>query len=137
MEKKSLLKILLPILAIVGVIVGSLFLLRNQLSNPANDGTQPSIEIGGQLQDFKLLPFGANEEKNFSSLGSKVYLVNFWATWCEACMVEMPSIVKLYEAYKGKGFDVIGINVDDNPEIVLPKALKQLGITFPVYIDRD
>ena len=70
-----------------------------------------------------------------SDIKAKVILVNFWATWCEACMVEMPSIVQLRNEYKDKGFEVVGVNLDENFEAVVPKATKELGITFPVFSD--
>ncbi|MGZ3698075.1 MAG: TlpA disulfide reductase family protein, partial [Bdellovibrionota bacterium] len=72
-----------------------------------------------------------------SELKPKVTLVNFWATWCEACMEEMPSILKLRGRFKDRGFEVVAVNVDENPEAVLPATLKQLGIDFPVYIDKE
>ena len=67
----------------------------------------------------------------------KPIVVDFWATWCEACMVEMPSILKLRQEFKPKGFDLVAVNVDENPNAVLPKTLKKLGIDFPVFIDEE
>lgn len=52
-------------------------------------------------------------------------------------MVEMPSIIQLSSAYKDKGFEVLGINLDENPETVVPKAIKELGIAFSIYSDTD
>ncbi|MBI2554263.1 MAG: TlpA family protein disulfide reductase [Candidatus Rokubacteria bacterium] len=47
-----------------------------------------------------------------SELKGKVVLVNFWATWCIPCQWEMPLMEKLYQAYKGKGFVVVAISLD-------------------------
>lgn len=52
-------------------------------------------------------------------------------------MVEMPSIVKLYQVYKGRGFDVVAVDLDSNPETVLPHTMKKYGMSFQVYTDED
>jgi len=50
------------------------------------------------------------------SLKGKVVLVNFWATWCPYCRKEKPAIDAFWQDYRGKGFEVISISVDDAPE---------------------
>lgn len=50
-------------------------------------------------------------------------------------MAEMPSIQKLYDTYKDKGLQIIAINVDDNPDRVVPAIVKKLSLTFPIYTD--
>lgn len=67
----------------------------------------------------------------------KVLLVNFWASWCSACMSEMPSIQKLYDRFKGQGLEVIAVNVDENPKSVVPAIVQKLGLNFKVFIDID
>jgi thiol-disulfide isomerase/thioredoxin len=50
------------------------------------------------------------------SLKGKVVLVNFWATWCPYCRKEMPAIDDFWHDYRGKGFEVVSISVDDTPD---------------------
>ena len=52
-------------------------------------------------------------------------------------MEEMPSIVQLRDAYKDKGFEVVGVNLDENSATVVPKAIKQLKIQFPIFQDPE
>ena len=66
----------------------------------------------------------------------QVVLVNFWATWCAPCRQEMPKLNALYEKYKGSGFVLLGVNVDDDARNAASVAAK-LGVKFPVLFDTD
>lgn len=147
-----LLRTLMPIFVILLVVVGGLYLVKAQVrpgtSAPAgslpseqNGGTSEDeggeVDVGRVLPDFSITPFQGKGPEPISQAGGNVTLINFWATWCEACMVEMPSIVKLQKAYQGRKFRVIAIDLDEKPEAVLPRTLKDLGIDFPVFLDTD
>ena len=64
----------------------------------------------------------------------KLFLINFWATWCAPCMAEMPALQALHAKFKDSGFQVVGIAVDDTQENVRD-AVKNFGITYPVILD--
>jgi len=68
------------------------------------------MEISGTLLDGS-----AFEQK---SLAGKVVLVDFWATWCGPCVAEIPNMLEQYEKYHAKGFEVIGISLDEEKEKV-------------------
>ncbi|MDF1740525.1 MAG: TlpA disulfide reductase family protein [Verrucomicrobiales bacterium] len=74
------------------------------------------------------------KEIDTATMGDKVILVDFWATWCAPCVAEMPTIISAYEEYKDKGFEVIGISLDDSIEAV-EKFSAAKGITWPQYCD--
>ena len=52
---------------------------------------------------------------DWSKYQGKVVLVNFWATWCGPCLQELPNLKKNYENYHDKGFEVVGVNLDEDP----------------------
>lgn|GEM_PF-537276 len=68
------------------------------------------IKVEGTLVDGKPV--------NWAAYRGKIVLIDFWATWCGPCRAELPNVLKLYHAYHDKGFDVIGICLDDNQESV-------------------
>jgi thiol-disulfide isomerase/thioredoxin len=49
---------------------------------------------------------------SLSSLRGKYVLIDFWASWCKPCMIEMPNVIGLYADYKGKGFEILGVSLD-------------------------
>lgn len=66
----------------------------------------------------------------------QVVMVNFWATWCGPCRVEMPHLNRLYEKYRASGFTLLGVNVDDDAAKATGLADK-LGLKFPVLLDSE
>jgi peroxiredoxin len=74
-------------------------------------------ELPQPAPDFTLQDY-AGREVQLSSLRGQVVLVNFWATWCKTCVVEMPSMEKLVNNMKGKPFRLLAVSVDDGwPEV--------------------
>jgi peroxiredoxin len=67
-------------------------------------------------------------------LNGKLFLVNFWATWCAPCIEEMPALQSLHAKFKDRGFQVVGIAVDDTEENVR-EVVQRYGITYPIIID--
>jgi peroxiredoxin len=66
----------------------------------------------------------------------KVVLVNFWATWCEPCRDEMPSIERLRKSLAGKPFEVLAVNVGE-PASRIERFLEKLPMSFTLLLDRD
>jgi peroxiredoxin len=66
----------------------------------------------------------------------QVVLINFWASWCGPCRVEMPHLNKLHDKYKAGGFMVLGVNIDDDPRHGAATAARW-GVKFPVLLDAE
>ncbi len=71
---------------------------------------------------------------DLASLKGKVVLLNFWATWCGPCMLEMPGLEKLHQRLSPKGFTVIGVAIDDEREN-LKQVKAEYGLSFPILDD--
>jgi thiol-disulfide isomerase/thioredoxin len=128
-------KVFLPIVIILVLIVVALMVVKASVKKDSRLNSQP-IEMveGAEVPDFELTALDGSK-KSLSDLSHKLYMVNFWATWCEACIEEMPSMVALREKYASKGFEILAINVDENPAQAVPPILKEFGIQFPVFTD--
>lgn len=135
---RSLLRVLIPTAVIAALAVGALLVVRSQVAQTPRQTEAFELVVGAQMPEFHLVPVGApNEKRTLADLKAKVILVNFWASWCQACVVEMPSIVALRNAYKDKGFEVAAVNVDDKPETAVPPLAKRLKMDFTIYSDPD
>jgi len=72
-----------------------------------------------------------------NELKDRTVFVNYWATWCGPCRVELPYLQKLYERFKDRPDVVIlSLNVDDDPKAMMP-MLKQMGLSLPSIAARD
>ncbi len=81
--------------------------------------------------DFTLLDLH-NKTVRLSDFDNKVVMINFFATYCPPCRMEIPDFVKLQKKYEKEGFTVIGITVDENPTVMLPPFMERLGMNYPV-----
>jgi len=78
-----------------------------------------------------------NNTRSFNELkGEKLTLIDFWATWCKPCNKAIPELNKIYDTYKTKGVEIIGINCDGPRSVskVAPLS-KSLQIKYPVLLD--
>jgi peroxiredoxin len=73
-----------------------------------------------------------------SDYAGKIVLIDFWATWCEPCMAELPHLGQLYKTYKDQGFVVLGVSMD-GPETIsgVAPVAQRLELEFPVLVDEQ
>jgi thiol-disulfide isomerase/thioredoxin len=82
------------------------------------------------------LQFTATDGTNvdLAKMRGKVVLVDFWATWCAQCMEEVPDEVKVYRELHGKGFEIVGISLDQD-KTLMDAVTKADGMAWPQYFD--
>jgi peroxiredoxin len=80
-----------------------------QLKKKADE--KRTLTVGNMAPDFTMKNQNG-QPLTLSSLRGKVVLIDFWASWCQPCRHENPNVVKLYDEYKSKGFDIIGVSLD-------------------------
>ena len=94
--------------------------------------------MAGKIDDFTLKDLD-NKRVSFSEIkGEKITLIDFWATWCKPCARAIPELISLYEEYKEKGVQIIGISVDSprNQAKIRP-FVNSMGITYPILLDSN
>ncbi|WP_067619492.1 TlpA family protein disulfide reductase [Dissulfuribacter thermophilus] len=100
------------------------FLFLSSCNSNANSYKAPN---------FTLLNLEGDVVK-LSNFKGKVVLLNFFATYCPPCRYEIPDFVKLQQELGPKGFQVIGVSVDENGEKILPYFVEKLQINYPVLL---
>jgi len=90
--------------------------------------TLKGITIGYPAINFAQ-PDVNGKSVSLNSLKGKVVLVDFWASWCGPCRAENPAVVAAYQKYKDKGFDVLGVSLDQNKDKWL-QAIQKDGLTW-------
>jgi thiol-disulfide isomerase/thioredoxin len=92
--------------------------------------------MGNVAPDFEL-PTLDGKNLKLSDLRGKAVLLNFWATYCGPCKVEMPWFVELQKEYGPQGFQIIGVAMDDASTEDINKFAKEMGVNYPVLIGKD
>ena len=146
MEKTyKILKLLILVLALAVVIVGA-SVLYNNLSSRMEIGlaTAPAeTEGNGETEaqasaapDFTVYDLDGNAHK-LSDFQGKPVILNFWASWCGPCKMEMPDLEKAYQEY-GDQIQFMLVDLTDGSRETVEKAsafIKEQGYTFPVFYD--
>ena len=134
------------VLCVVVVITG-LLLVGKRASKPKNTGdpskqnvsgsTAPSGSdpaIGSVAPEFSLKSVPDGQTVTLSSLRGKAVVVNFWATWCGPCKIEMPWLVDLQKKYGDQGLQIVGITKDDSNEETIAKFTKKMGVNYTILV---
>jgi peroxiredoxin len=101
--------------------------------------TQSGVEPQGTHQGkpapaFTLLDM-TGKKVSLADYKGRPVVVNFWATWCGPCQLEMPWLEEFHTKYKGQGLEVLGISDDpDQPKDAILKTSIKLGVTYPLLL---
>ncbi len=103
--------------------LGGFFWLRRRTGGALSDAAP-----GFQLSDT------SGQTVSLSQFKGRTVLVNFWATWCPACQEEIPALESVYQRYRGSGFTILGVSVDDGGKTAVLPFLASSPITYPVLL---
>ena len=93
-----------------------------------------SSGLEGQVAPDFALKSSTGENLRLSEYRGDVVMINFWATWCGPCRQEMPLLDELYSRYNRVGFNLLGVNIDDDSRRAM-QMVEELGVNFPVLFD--
>jgi peroxiredoxin len=126
-----------PLAIIVVVVLVALMLYfaahqaRRTGGSSAAHNTQPSI-----APDFSLESLDGGTMR-LSDLRGKAVLLNFWATWCGPCKIEMPWFVDLQNQYRAQGLQIVGVAMDDASKADIKKFAQDMGVNYPILIGKE
>lgn len=115
-------------MALVAVCLG-IYFLEHQ-SPPSAPRAAPADRA--LAPDFSL-PDLTGRRLSLSTYRGKVVLLDFWATWCDPCREEIPHFVELQNKYRDRGFQILGVSMDDGPEPVRD-FYQRFKMTYPVVM---
>jgi peroxiredoxin len=107
------------IFIIVTAVAGAAgFSLQQYLANGkgADAAAQVNPVIGQQRPEFAMLDLDG-KLRNIKEWDGQIVLLNFWATWCPPCMREIPGFIEMQHELSGKGFQIVGVAVDDEDAV--------------------
>lgn len=126
-----------PIILIVIALVVSIMLVFGIQKANRNKGQKPAGQMQGQLAPDFSLTTPEGKVMKLSDFRGKAVLLNFWATWCEPCKVEMPWFVDLQKKYGPQGLQVLGVAMDDASPGEIASFAQKLGVNYPVLLGKE
>jgi len=104
------------------------------IGNP--EPLQANDAKGKQAPDFTLQDLNGKPVK-LSDFRGKAVLLNFWATFCGPCKVEMPWLVELQKQYGPQGLEIVGVALDDSGKDTITKYAKEMGVNYTILQGQD
>lgn len=99
--------------------------------------TLPGLSVAGKTSGLApnfTLKSASGKNMKLSEFRGQVVMINFWASWCAPCRQEMPLLEDMYKKYKGLGFTILGVNVEEDTSKA-KRLLKNIRVSFPILFD--
>ena len=126
--------IIIVVAAIAMMLIVGKHLARE--SRRGSDALSGAPAVGAAAPAFELSAIDGKKMR-LQDFRGKAVLLNFWATWCEPCKIEMPWFVELQKEYGPQGLQVIGVAMDDSGKSQIEKFAQQIGVNYPVLLGTE
>jgi peroxiredoxin len=127
-----------PVVLIVVAMVIALMLVFgfNMARKPAPTEASSNALAGKSAPDFTLQSLDG-KTVHLSDYRGKAVVLNFWATWCAPCKIEMPWFVDLQKKYAPEGLQLVGVAMDDATPKEIADFAKQMSVNYPILIGKE
>jgi thiol-disulfide isomerase/thioredoxin len=116
---------------VAAMLFAGIHIARHNRANGPTHGL-----MGSLAPDFELKTLEGKNLK-LSDLRGKAVLLNFWATYCGPCKIEMPWFVELQKEYGPQGFQIVGVAMDDASTEDIAKFAKEMGVNYPILLGTE
>ena len=123
-------------LVVVALVVALMLYVGLHMARRSGRLPTPRITRSTVAPDFSLESL-EGKTMRLSDFRGKAVLLNFWATWCGPCKIEMPWFVELQQKYGSQGLQVVGVAMDDASKEDIAKFAKEMGVNYPVLIGKE
>jgi thiol-disulfide isomerase/thioredoxin len=123
-------------LAVVAIVVALMLYFGYHKARPHQKTEAADALQAKMAPDFTLQSLDGKSTK-LSDFRGKAVLLNFWATWCGPCKIEMPWFVELQKQYGAQGLQVVGVAMDDASKEDIAKFAKDMGVNYPILIGKE
>ncbi|VAX22881.1 hypothetical protein MNBD_NITROSPINAE01-767 [hydrothermal vent metagenome] len=125
------------LVAALGYLAGSSEVDRMVAESRKPDELAKTLAVGSsKAMDFTL-PSLDGEMVSLSGLRGKWVMLNFWATWCGPCVVEIPMLNNLYKKLKKENFEILAVNIENLSDEKIKTFVSDLAMSFPVLLDKS
>jgi thiol-disulfide isomerase/thioredoxin len=123
-------------LVVVAVLAAGMLYFGFHMARHAGPTHTPRLGFATPAPDFTLQTLDG-QNMTLSDLRGKAVLLNFWATWCTPCKIEMPWFVELQKQYGPQGLQIVGVAMDDSGKDDIAKFAKDMGVNYPVLLGKE
>jgi len=123
------------VIIVVAMVVAIMLVFGLNLAHKSKSNAGVQMK-DGVAPDFTLQSLDGKTVR-LSDFRGKAVLLNFWATWCSPCKIEMPWFVELQKQYGPGGLQVVGVAMDDASTKEIADFAKEMGVNYPVLIGKE
>jgi thiol-disulfide isomerase/thioredoxin len=123
-------------LVVVALIAAAMLYFGFHMARRSATNETPRITKSSPAPDFTLESLDGGNMR-LSDFRGKAVLLNFWATWCGPCKIEMPWFVDLQNQYGPQGLQIVGVAMDDSGKEDIAKFAEEMGVNYPVLLGKE
>jgi peroxiredoxin len=124
------------VLVVVALVVALMLVFGFRLARHPSRGSDTAQAKNGTAPDFTLQSLDGKTVR-LSDFRGKPVVLNFWATWCEPCKIEMPWFVDLQKQYGPAGLQFIGVAMDDASTKEIAQFAESMKVNYPILVGKD
>ena len=121
----------------VAAIVAAMLFVGFHAARRAGAGGPDALNPIGKIAPDFTLPSLEGKDVTLSAYHGHAVLLNFWATWCGPCKIEMPWFVELQKEYGPQGLEIVGVAMDDASKDEIQKFAREMGVNYTILLGKE